>query len=45
MLKVSNQEQLFRVDGWQVEEILKMNRASLVRKKGKLQAGGEKPQP
>jgi hypothetical protein len=44
VLKVSNREQLFRVDGWQVEEIKKVNRAGLVQKKGKGQTGGETPQ-
>jgi|GEM_PF-761044 len=33
VLKVSNQEQLFRVDGWQVEEIKNTSRAALVRAK------------
>ena len=44
VLKVSNREELFRVEGWQVEEIRKVKRASLVQKKGKEQAGGEHPQ-
>ena len=35
VLKVSNREELFRVDGWQVEEIINVNRAMLVQKKGK----------
>jgi hypothetical protein len=33
VLKVSNQKQLFRVDGWQVEEIKNATRAVLVRTK------------
>jgi hypothetical protein len=33
VLKVSNQAQLFRLDNWQIEEIRKANRASLVRAK------------
>jgi len=41
VLKVSNQEQVFRVDGWQVEEIRRANRASLVR--AKAQAAADKP--
>ena len=45
VLKVSNREELFRVDGWQVEEIKNVNRAVLVQKKGKGQTGGGKPQP
>ncbi len=44
VLKVSNREPLFRVDGWQVEEIKQVNRAALVQKKGKAQAGAVKPQ-
>ena len=44
VLKVSNREQLFRIDGWQVDAISNGNRASLVQKKGKVQAGGGQPQ-
>jgi hypothetical protein len=33
VLKVSNQEQLLRVDGWQVDELKKASRASLVKPK------------
>jgi len=33
VLKVSNQKQVFRVDGWQVEEIRNATRAALVRAK------------
>lgn len=39
VLKVSNRDQLFRVDGWQVDEIRKVDRASLARPKGQKQAG------
>lgn len=45
VLKVSNREPLFRVDGWQVEAIRQGSRAALVQKKGQGQAGGGKPQP
>lgn len=44
VLKVSNREELFRVDGWQVEEIKKVNRAGLVQKKGKGLTVGGNPQ-
>ena len=44
VLKVSNREELFRVDGWQVEEIKNVNRAMLVQKKGKGPAGVGKTQ-
>lgn len=33
VLKVSNQEQLLRVDGWQVDELKKATRATLIRSK------------
>ncbi len=33
VLKVSNRDQLFRVDGWQIDAIRKVNRAALVRHK------------
>ncbi len=39
VLKVSNQEQLLRVDGWQVEELKNATRASLVRAKTHPQPG------
>lgn len=45
VLKVSNQEQLFRVDGWQVEEIKNATRASLVRAKVEKPLAGDLPAP
>lgn len=44
VLKVSNRNQLFRVEGWQVDAISKVNRAALVRPKDQAQAE-EKPAP
>lgn len=44
VLKVSSRDQLFRVEGWQVDAIRNVNRAALVQKKGKVQAGGGNPQ-
>jgi hypothetical protein len=41
VLKVSNQEQLFRVDGWQVEEIKNATRAALVRIKTQKPLAGD----
>jgi hypothetical protein len=41
VLKVSNQEQLFRVDGWQLEEIKSATRAALVRAKAQKPADGQ----
>jgi hypothetical protein len=43
VLKVSNQEQLFRVDGWQVEEIRNATRAALVRAKVQEPAADQVP--
>jgi len=43
VLKVSNQEQLFRVDGWQVEEIKNATRAALVRAKAQKPLAGDLP--
>ena len=45
VLKVSNQEQLFRVDGWQVEEIKNATRAVLVRAKAQEPAGDQTADP
>jgi len=45
VLKVSNQEQLFRVDGWQVEEIKNATRAALVRAKAQKPLPGDMPVP
>lgn len=45
VLKVSNQEQLFRVDGWQVEEIRNATRAALVRAKPREPADDQAAQP
>ena len=45
VLKVSNQEQLFRVDGWQVEEIKNATRAALVRAKVQKPLAGDLPAP
>lgn len=39
VLKVSTHEQLLRVDGWQVEELKKATRASLVRSKAQSSSG------
>ncbi len=38
VLKVSGREQLFRVEGWQVEELVRADRAALVRSKVQPQA-------
>jgi hypothetical protein len=43
VLKVSNREQLFRVDGWQVDDIKSMDRASLVRTKAAQEKAGQQP--
>lgn len=44
VLKVSNQEPLFRVDGWQVEELKNATRAALVRvKKSAAPVGDQQP--
>ena len=45
VLKVSNQEQLFRVDGWQLEEIKTATRAALVRTKAQKPAEGQLVDP
>jgi hypothetical protein len=45
VLKVSNQEQLFRVDGWQLEEIKSATRAALVRAKAQKPADGQAVDP
>lgn len=45
VLKVSNQEQLFRADGWQVEEIKNATRASLIRAKAQKTLPGDMPAP
>jgi hypothetical protein len=43
VLKVSNQEQLFRVEGWQVEEIKNATRTTLVRAKAQPPADSQPP--
>lgn len=43
VLKVSTQKQLFRVDGWQVEEIRNVTRAALVRAKKQEAPAGDQP--
>ena len=45
VLNVSNQEQLFRVDGWQAEEIRSATRASLVRAKAQKPLAGDLAEP
>ena len=45
VLKVSHQEQLFRVDGWQLEEIKSVTRAALVRTKAQKPADGQPVDP
>jgi len=45
VLKVSNQEQLFRVEGWQVEEVKNATRAALVRVKAQKPLAGDLPAP
>jgi hypothetical protein len=45
VLKVSNQDQLFRVDGWQMEEIKSATRAALVRTKVQKPADGQPVDP
>jgi peptidyl-tRNA hydrolase len=45
VLKVSDQQQLFRVDGWQVEEIRNATRAALVRARTQEQAGAPAASP
>ncbi|MCL2457378.1 MAG: DUF4340 domain-containing protein [Desulfobulbus sp.] len=45
VLKVSNQGQLFRVDGWQVDELKSASRSSLVRVKTPVQSSSIEPSP
>lgn len=45
VLKVSNRKQLFRVDGWQVEEIKNATRVALVRSKKQEAPAGDQPVP
>ncbi len=46
VLRVTNRDQLFRVDGWQVDAIRNVNRATLVRPHEQVQAGaGQAPPP
>ncbi len=43
VLKVSDREQLFRVDGWLVDDIKKIDRASLVQPKASQEKAGQDP--
>jgi hypothetical protein len=45
VLKVSGQEQLLRVDGWQVEELKKVARSTLVREKAAVKDGTQSSGP
>jgi len=45
VLKVSNQEQLFKVDGWQMDELKNAARSSLVRTKAPISAAPPEPSP
>lgn len=45
VLKVSGRDQLFRVEGWQVEELVRTDRAALVRPKAQPQAEAGQAEP